>query len=137
MDNYWIDKTEERLDLIESEIHKLKELISSETKQVKIKREESPREFLLKYNAKNDVERTLVTISYLEEKGVKEISIDEIRKVLIEMREKSNFNISDKLQQLDKRGFLLQNGQKEKKKLWLITNNGLKFMEELKKDGRK
>ena len=83
------------------------------------------------------MEKTIVAISYLEEMGINEITIEDVRKTLVEMREKSSFNISDKIQQLDKRGFLIPNGKNEKKKLWLISNRGLEFLKRLKENARK
>jgi len=132
-----INEFENRLKKVESKLDQLLNQESVKIKESKILKRESPREFLLNHNAKNDVEKTIVAISYLEEIGMNEITIEEARKTLIEMREKSSFNISDKIQQLDKRGFLVPNGQKEKKKLWLISNRGLEFLKELKENARK
>jgi len=132
-----INEFENRLKKIESKLDQLLNQEPHKIKESKRLKRESPREFLLNYNTKNDVEKTIVAISYLEEIGICEITIEEIRKTLVEMREKSSFNISDKIQQLDKRGFLVPNGQKEKKKLWLISNRGLEFLRELKKNARK
>jgi len=136
MEDHQIIELEKRLEKVESELRQLIRGKSQEKGNSDRMGKESPREFLLNYNAKNDVERTLFAIAYLEKKGVEEIFIDGIKKTLIEMREKSNFNISDKIQQLDKKGFLLPNGQKGKKKLWLITNKGLKFLEGLKQNAK-
>lgn len=132
-----VKELEKKLREIESKLSQLLEKSVPETKDSNPPRRESPREFLLKFRAEGDVKKTLIAIQYLESKNLKEITSDNIKLTLIEMREKSSFNISDKIQQLDRRGFLVPNGQKGKKKLWLISNKGLEFLKEMEENARK
>ncbi len=96
-------------------------------------KEESPREFLLKFRTKTDTEKTLVAINYLEAKGESKITIKEIGNTLKEMREKIPKNISDKIQLLDRRAFLKLVGQEGKRKNWIVSNEGEKFLERIRK----
>ncbi len=100
-------------------------------------KEESPREFLLKFNPKTDTEKTLVAIHYLEEKNCPTITIKEIENIFKEMREKVPANISDKIQLLDKRAFLKLTGQEGKRKNWVVSNKGEEFLGRLKENARR
>jgi DNA-binding ferritin-like protein len=131
-----ITKIEEMIKEINEKIETLLHIPPSQTEGIaksKIK-EESPREFLLKFKVKTDTEKTLIAIHYLEEKGEENITTKEIENTLREMREKIPTNISDKIQLLDKRGFLKLNGQDGKRKNWLVSNGGEEFLRNLKNE---
>jgi hypothetical protein len=131
---------EDKLKELEERIVKIESLLSTSntssfTQQERgLSSRESPRGFLNKFGPKNDVENTLVAIHYLEGNEAMEISVNEIEETLKSMRVKPAKNLSDKLQQLDKRGYLLPNGQKGNKKLWLVSDKGREFLGRLKEN---
>lgn len=94
-------------------------------------KEESAREFFLKFNPKKDTEKTLVVISFLEKKGQQSITVREIANAFKEMREPLPPNVSDKIQLLDKRGLLTIAGRKGKRKCWLVSNTGEEYLKRL------
>jgi len=97
-------------------------------------KEESPREFYIGYRPKTSTEKTLVVISFLEKGGVKNITTKEIAEEFREMREPTPPNISDKIQLLAKRGFLMKVDKIDKRHCWLLSNSGEKFLEEMKNE---
>lgn len=97
-------------------------------------KEESPREFYIRYNPKTSTEKTLVVISFLEKKGIENITIKEIAEGFREMREPTPPNVSDKIQLLDKRGFLMKVDKMDKRHCWLLSNSGEKFLEGMKNE---
>ncbi len=99
-------------------------------------KDESAREFFLKFNPKNDTVKTLVAIKFLEKNGVQSITIREIADTFKEMREPVPTNISDKIQLLDKRGLVKIAGQEGKRKRWLISNTGEDYLGRLYEDAK-
>ena len=128
---------EQRLKRCEDEIEKINRKINSilEGKEkvpvvAMSKKMESPREFYHKFKTKKDTEKTLVIIHYLEKcKQMKDISVKEIAEGFKEMREQIPSNISDKIQLLDKRGFLLKSDKVSNRQCWLLTNSAEKLLE--------
>ncbi len=136
------DKLDQILEMLGNISSKLeqqeKRICSLETKgndsldAEKIIIQESPREFFLKHSPKRDTDRTLVSIRFLELQKVPQITSKEIAESLAEMREKVPLNVADKIQLLDKRGFLFKSSKKEGLNCWNITDRGKKHLEELK-----
>ena len=131
---------EQRLKRCEDEIAKINRRIDSilekkeEIPKVTIpKKMESPREFYHKFKTKKDTEKTLLIIHYLEKyKQTGNITIKEIAEGFKEVREQVPANISDKIQLLDKRGFLLKTGKVYNRQCWVLTNSAEKFLEGLR-----
>ena len=101
-------------------------------------KEDSPREFFLRFKPDKDTEKALVATYYLEKKGVQSITVQEIISTLKEMRETlpKNINLSDKMQLLDKRAFVKPSGKEGKKKCWVVTNSGEDFLREMEKNAK-
>ena len=110
--------------------------VKSYGEEHKLAKEESAREFFLKFSPKTDTEKTLVAINFLEKKGLQTITVQEIANAYKEMREPLPKNISDKIQMLDKRGLLRKAGQEGKRKCWLISNTGEEYLRRLYEDAK-
>src|SRR3989338_3985049 len=120
-----LDEQEKRLSNLENKSPE------NEPKPTLIK--ESSREFFLRYAPQKDTDKTLVVIHFLELKGVREITTKEIAATLSEMREVVPKNIADKIQLLDKRGFLIRAEQKkEGLNCWNLSQSGKNHLEDLK-----
>jgi len=134
-----LEELEKRMDEIVAKLDAIfdKEIsenfYNEKNKQIK---DESPREFLLKFHPKNDTEKTLVAIYFLEKKGLQLITTNEIADTLKEMREKLPKNISDKIQLLDKRGFVKKAGQEGRRKCWIVSNRGEEYLRRLQEDAK-
>ncbi len=100
-------------------------------------KDESPREFFLRFNPKNDTQKTLVGIHFLEKKGLKSITVKEIAPALKEMRATMPKNISDKIQLLDIQGLLKPTGQVGRRKSWLVSDGGYKVLMGLQENAKR
>ncbi len=135
-----IQYLEKKLELLSSRL----DMLLQENKSIdqytgfdKSVKEESSREFFLRFNPKNDTEKTLVAIKFLEKKGLQTITIKEISDTFKEMRESLPKNISDKIQLLDKRGFVKLSGQEGKRKCWIVSNTGENYLVGMIKNAKK
>jgi len=137
--NKRVEKLEKRVDEIFAKLDTIlnkgtsEKFYNEENKQIK---DESPREFLLKFHPKNGTEKSLVAIYFLEKKGSKPITVREIADVLKEMREALPKNLSDKIQMLDKRGLVKKVGQEGRRKCWIVSNTGEEYLRRLREDAR-
>lgn len=96
-------------------------------------REESFREFYLRYGPpKKETDRTLVIFYFLEsKKKLDSITINELAQGFKEVRETVPKNISDKMQLLHKSGFVSPRESLGRARSWEITMSGLKHLEAL------
>lgn len=137
--------TEERFRQLEAKMDevllRLSELLEKKQIEEKVSenvvKPESAREFFLRFNPKLDTDKTLVALYFLEKKGASSVTSIDITEALKEMREPSPKNISDKLQLLDKRGFLTSAGQEGKLKCWLVSRSGENYLTEMAQNGKR
>ena len=96
-------------------------------------REESFREFFIKYGPQKETDKTLVIIYYLEsQKKLTHITTKEISDAFKEVRESLPQNISDKMQMLHKRGFIAPADGMGRLRGWMITRSGTAHLEKLR-----
>jgi hypothetical protein len=126
----WLQNHEERIKKLEESYVAPVQTSNSAQKELSI------REFLDGFAAKADTDKTLVMMRYYEVfKGKDKITSAEILAGFKEAREVPPQNISDKLQLLCKRGFVMVSGAQGNTNFWTVTNTGGKYLEGLKNDG--
>ena len=127
-----VDNIMEYLENLNQRISKIEEKFSKQgdipQKLRNIIKEESFREFFIKYNPKKDTDKTLIIILYLESKGVENITSKEIASGFKEIRENLPANIADKIQMLHKRGLITPKNELDRFRSWEITKSGLEYL---------
>lgn len=126
---------EEIKKILDNHEERIKKLEGKKDKQIPLqKREGSLREFIDSYDYNDDLDKTLLIIYYLEEiKGQEKVISKDVTSGFKEMRESVPGNISDKFQQLAKKGYIMPTGKVEKVNAWKYTNSGKEHIESLKK----
>lgn len=91
----------------------------------------SIKEFLISKNLANDVQRTLAIAYYFEKyEDYQSFNAQDIKKGFKLAKEPSPVNVNDKINLNIKRGFLMEaDDKKESTKAWVLTNTGVKFVE--------
>lgn len=120
---------EERVSALEKRNGKVFENNEKQSKKISIK------EFMIQYEAKNDVENTLVIASYLEQnKGLSNFNADDIKKGFKEARIPQPANTNDKINLNIKKGLIMDSDEyKDGKKAWMLTASSEKKLNELRK----
>lgn len=130
-----IKRIEERLSIIEDKIFVEEQNIIQSPIKIDVSREKSFMEFYLEYNMKNATDKTLVIMYFLEKmRERQEATTKDISEGFKEIREKPPLNISDKIQMLHKKGFIMPGETINGLKSWTITRRGLIHLEELKNE---
>jgi len=133
----YLEKLDKRISMIEENLPKHKAVLDKSNNSISQEREESFREFFIKYNPQKETDKTLVIIYFLElRRKMEHITTKEITLGFKEVREMLPKNISDKMQMLHKRGFIAPKDGMGRLKSWTITRSGLEHLEKLK-DGKK
>jgi|GEM_PF-2445725 len=145
MDKIILEDIMKKLNELQSEISSIKNNLSSEKlemqntpmPQAKL-RTESFMEFFNKFNPKNEVDKTLVVMHFLELNRHKQnITTKDIAEGFKEVREKVPINVADKIQWLHKKGRVMPGEAVDNLKGWLITRSGLDYLKELKDEIKK
>jgi hypothetical protein len=94
-------------------------------------KELSVKEFILVKRPSNDVEKTLAIAYFLERfAGMTSFNIDDLAQHFQLAKEAIPTNINDKVNLSIKKGHVAEaKGKKNKKKAWIVTNSGEKFVE--------
>lgn len=124
--------TRGELDEIRRRLDKLEKALKYPTPSTKTK-EESLREFLLRLNPGNDVEKTICIVYFME--IVKQISEGLNSSVVQEgfkaAKEKVPTNVSNNLSRCAEKGWIDEFKKEKGKVYWTITNSGMAFVEQL------
>ena len=119
-----------------SRIKALEEKISdgAVAKNVK-KRPESLNEFLNRKNLESGVDKTICIVYFLEVRRNSEgVTSKDIVDGFKEARYTVPSNTSDYLAKCAKKGFIQECGKRDSKKVWTLTNTGIKHVEDLEKE---
>lgn len=130
--------------MIDQEITKINQLlkeydsrITSLENQLKEKpatilKKMSIKEFLLSKNCKDDVEKTITLIYFLEKyDNMDAVNSEDVTHAFRSSKETIPSNVPDKLYKLAKRGLIMENLEKRNNlKGYTLTNSGEKFVEE-------
>jgi len=123
----------ERVLLLEKRVAQLEGRHGTEadTPLSKSVKEMSVKEFILAKRPSNDVEKTLAIGYYLEKLGGESsFNIDDIARHFILAKEATPLNINDKVNMNIRKGHMAETrSKKEKKKAWMLTNSGERFVE--------
>ncbi len=129
-----IKRIEERLIKIENRLFGEEKIVIQVPMEPPTLKEKSFMEFYLEHEATNATDKTLVIMDFLEKiRGKREVTTKDIAEAFKEVREKVPLNISDKIQMLHKKGFVMPGEMINNLKSWTITRIGLAHLEELKK----
>lgn len=131
----------ERILLLEKRVAELEGRHSTEPDELHRKdaKELTVKEFILTKRPSNDVEKTLA-IGYFLEKfgGTASFNVEDLAKNFALAKEAIPQNINDKVNLNIKKGHIAEaRGKKDKKKAWMLTNSGEKFVENGFKDSEK
>ncbi len=90
-------------------------------------------EFIRKLNLKSHTNKVLCLAYFLEKyKGLKALSLNDIKDAYSDARLVMPKNISDYLSKLTKKGYLIEVGKKEDKlKSWRLSIDGINFVESM------
>lgn len=125
----YLKRIEERLEKIEERLSGNKKIVTPAL----INKNKSFVEFYLEHKSKNALDKTLTIMDFLEKvRGLNGITTKDISESFKEVREKAPLNISDKIQMLHKKGFIMPGETTGNLKGWIITQIGLTHMEGLK-----
>ena len=105
----------------------------------KLAKKVSVKEFIISKRPSNDVERTLAIGYFLERyMGATSFSVDDLSRHFELAKEAIPLNINDKVNLNIKKGHLTEaREKKDKKKAWIVTNSGERFVENSFKDSEK
>ncbi len=112
---------------------KSEELSSKNSKELTV------REFMLAKRPSNDVEKTL-TIGFFLEKfsGTRSFNVEDLAQNFALAKEACPPNINDKVNMNIKKGHMAEvREKKDKKKAWMLTNSGERFVESGFKETKK
>ena len=128
----------ERLLSLEKRVADIEARHSNEAVQPSAKdsKELSVKEFIIANRPSNDVEKTLAIGYYLERfVGMTAFNVDDLGRYFQLAKEATPQNINDKVNLNIKKGHMAEaKGKKDKKKAWMLTNSGEKFVENGFKD---
>jgi len=134
----YLENLNQRLSKIEGDLSKQKNFLQKNENILISVKEESFREFFLKFNPQKDTDKTLIIIYFLESvKKTENITTKEIASGFSEVRETLPDNIADKIQMLHKRGFIMPKNILGRLRSWEVTTTGLKYLEELENGNKK
>ena len=96
----------------------------------------SIKEFIISKSPSNDVEKTLAIAYFLERyTGAASFNTDDLSQYFQLAKEATPLNINDKVNLNIKKGHLAEASEKkDKKKAWIVTNSGERFVESDFKD---
>lgn len=92
----------------------------------------SPSEFIKKIVPKNQSEKALILSHYLEKfKGMESFTTSDLTEIAREARQARFTNISDTVAKLVQQGLLMGAGEKENKRVFVLTTTGEELVESL------
>lgn len=93
----------------------------------------SIKEFILQFNAKKGVDKTLAVAYFLEiHEGMSSFNKADLEQGYRQAKESVPLNINDDVYKCVKRGLMMENKEKkENTKAWVITNSGEAYLKEL------
>jgi len=92
----------------------------------------SPSEFIKKIAPKNQSEKALVLSHYLEKyKGMESFTTADLTEIAREAKQPRFTNISDTVAKLVQQGSLMGAGEKENKRVFVLTTTGEEFVDNL------
>ncbi len=128
----------ERVHSLETRVAKLEARHSKDVSQPgsKGRKDLSVKEFIIGKRPSNDVERTLAIGYFLERyAGAASFNVDDLSRYFQLAKEAIPLNINDKVNLNIKKGHLAEaREKKDKKKAWIVTNSGERFVENGFKD---
>ena len=128
----------EEFDALAKRVATIESQMSTSEVKSHSKKDLSKREVFLQYNLKADTKRCLVIMSILDaESGETGFNQEAIRGLYKSIKEKIPKNLSDKIYQLHKKGFIHTLSNKGKNRMYSLTNTGLEELAKLKKEEEK
>lgn len=102
------------------------------TKPEPLKKDLSPKEFLLTKTVNDDIQKTLSLGFYLERhRRLSVFNAKDLESIFREAKENPPENINDKVNKNIQKGFMMEaREKKDKLKAWNLTTSGEKFVEE-------
>jgi predicted transcriptional regulator len=124
-----INKLKTKIEEHEKRISKL-EMMLPDAKLEASKMKTSIKEFILKKNPINDTQKALAIGYYLEKyEAFISFNSKDLEKGFRDSREKIPPNVSDKIQLNTKNGHIMEYGEKDGLKAYVLTNSGERFLE--------
>ena len=125
--------TKDMFDALEKRVVALEDG-SGDVAAVSPQRPESLAEFLRKKGVKSDPDK-VVCIAYFVDvrKGAEGFTSKDIEVGFRDARHTVPTNVSDQLARCAKRGMIQVSGKRDGKKLWVLTNTGIEYVESLNK----
>ncbi|MBS3160013.1 hypothetical protein J4436_04445 [Candidatus Woesearchaeota archaeon] len=131
----YLEDLNKRISDIENNLSTRNPEISVEQDPFKAVKQESFIEFFKKFDPKNETDKTLVIMFFLESRrNIKHITTKDIAEGYKEVREKTPVNVSDKVQLLHKKGLIMPGEIVNNLKGWIITRSGLEYLKKLKNE---
>ena len=131
----FIERTDQRLEKIEEKLFGEEKIIIEKKFDSSKSKEKSFVEFYLDHKPKNETDKTLVIMNFLERaREIENITSKDISQAFKEVREKPPVNVSDKIQMLHKRGLIMPGEIVNNMKGWMITRTGLEYLEKIKNE---
>lgn len=129
----------QKLETLQSDVSSIKHFLSignsksgRESIVTKSARPESFMEFFNKFDPKNEADKALVIMRFMElNEGKTNVTTKDITEGFKAVREKVPINVADKIQWLHKKGRVMPGESVDNLKGWLITRSGLDYLEEL------
>lgn len=118
-----LDQHEKRISSLES---------ARASKPTTLQKGVSVKEFILKKQPPNDVEKTLVVAYYLEhQKGVSPLNLSDLEALFKKAKEPVPENLNDKLNKNIAKGYVEEaENKKDGKKAWVLTETGVRHVED-------
>lgn len=118
-----LDQHEKRISSLES---------ACASKPTTLQKGVSVKEFILKKQPPNDVEKTLVVAYYLEhQKGVSPLNLSDLEALFKKAKEPVPENLNDKLNKNIAKGYVEEaENKKDGKKAWVLTETGVRHVED-------
>jgi hypothetical protein len=127
-------KIEDRVSILETEVAKLKAIISptNHTSNPVQAKKMSIKEFLITKAIDNDVKRTLAIAYFMEKyEGMQSFNTDDLKKYFNLAKHPVPANSNDKVNMNIKGGFMMEaEEKKDSKKAWMLTASGEKVVED-------
>ena len=131
-----IKQLADRIAALEKRVADIKRQGRSHPSEEKLSKDISVKEFMLSKNPSGDVEKTLLIAYFLERfTGMASFNVDDLSRSFQLAKEPTPGNINDKVNKNIRNGHMTEaKEKKDKKKAWLVTTSGEKYVENDFKD---
>lgn len=129
--NKTLEQVKTSLGALEKRVARLEQICGEEEGKLTPRKRTSLKEFILRGNPKDDVQRTLAIGYFLEKyRGESSFNVKDLEGGFREAKEKVPQNINDKVNLNIRRGYMMKaGGKKDKLTAWTVTNSGERYME--------